>query len=92
MGQQPMPYQIQIKPQAEKALARIPNPHRRRIATAIDGLARVPRPAGCVKLTGADDAYRIRVGDYRIVYQIVDRVLTVYVIRVAHRKDVYRRL
>jgi mRNA interferase RelE/StbE len=55
-------------------------------------LARVPRPAGCRKLTGADDAYRIRVGEYRIVYQIADKVLIVHIIRVAHRKDVYRGL
>ena len=59
---------------------------------AIDGLARQPRPAGCTKLIGADDAYRIRVGDYRIVYQIMDRVLIVWIIRIAHRKDVYRGL
>ena len=84
-----MAYRIEVKPQAEKALARIPNPHRRRIAKAIDGLARVPRPAGCVKLTGADDAYRIRVGDYRIVCQVADRVLIVYNIRIGHRKEVY---
>ena len=55
-------------------------------------LGHVPRPAGCRKLSGTDDAYRIRVGDYRIVYQILDRVLIVYVVRVAHRKDVYRGL
>jgi mRNA interferase RelE/StbE len=85
-----MAYRIEVKPQPEKALARIPNPYRRRIARAIDGLARDPRPAGCVKLAGAENAYRIRVGDYRIVYQIVDRILVVYIIRVAHRKDVYR--
>lgn len=87
-----MAYRIEIKPQAEKALVRIPNSHRRRIAKAIDGLARRPRPEGCTKLAGADDAYRMRVGDYRIVYEIVDRVLVVYIIRVAHRKDVYRNL
>lgn len=87
-----MTYRIEVKPQAEKALAKIPNPHRRRIANAIDGLARVPRPPGCRKLTGADEAYRIRVGEYRIVYQIADRILIVYIIRVAHRKDVYRGL
>jgi mRNA interferase RelE/StbE len=87
-----MAYRIEIKSQAIKALAQIPSPHRRRIAGAIDGLARNPRPTGCVKLAGASDAYRNRVGDYRIVYQIEDRVLVVYVIRMAHRKDVYRRL
>jgi mRNA interferase RelE/StbE len=49
-----------------------------------------PRPAGCTKLAGADDAYRIRIGDYRIVYVIADKVLIVYIIRVGHRKEVYR--
>ena len=87
-----MSYRIEIKPQAEKALTRIPNPHRRRVAAAIDALARTPRPAGCAKLAGAEDAYRIRVGDYRIVYEVHDRVLVVYIIRIAHRKDVYRGL
>jgi len=87
-----MVYRIEVKSRAIKALAAISNPHRRRIARAIDGLARIPRPVGCVKLTGADDAYRIRVGDYRIVYQIADRIVTVYVIRIAHRREVYRGL
>jgi mRNA interferase RelE/StbE len=87
-----MTYRIEVKPQAEKALAKIPNPYRRRIARAIDGLARAPRPTGSAKLAGSEDAYRIRVGDYRIVYQIVDKVLIVYIIRVAHRKDIYRGL
>jgi len=87
-----MAYRIEIKPQAEKALLRIPTPHRARIAAAIDGLTRLPRPPGCIKMTGADNAYRVRVGDYRIVYQVHDRVLIVYIVSVAHRKDVYRDL
>jgi len=87
-----MCYRIEIKPQAEKALADVPNPHRRRIAKAIDALADQPRPTGCRKLTGSEDAYRIRVGDYRVVYRIVDRVLIVYIIRIGHRKDIYRNL
>lgn len=87
-----MAYRIEVKPRAVKALAGIPNPHRRRIAKAIDALADEPRPNGCAKLTGAEDAYRIRVGEYRIVYQIADKVLIVYVVRVGHRKDVYRDL
>ena len=87
-----MPYRVEIKPQAEKALLRIPNPHRRRIANTIDSLAQTPRPAGCMKLSGAENAYRIRIGDYRVVYEIVDKVLIVYAVRVAHRKDVYRDL
>jgi mRNA interferase RelE/StbE len=87
-----MTYRIEVKPQAEKALARTPHPHRRRIARAIDALARAPRPSGCVKLVGADDVYRIRVGDYRILYQVMDKVLIIHIIRIGHRKDVYRRL
>jgi len=87
-----MTYRIEVKPQAEKALAKIPNPYRRRIANAIDGLASSPRPSGCVKLVGAQGAYRIRIGDYRIVYEIVDKVLIVYIVRIAHRKDVYNDL
>ncbi|HDH57210.1 MAG TPA: type II toxin-antitoxin system RelE/ParE family toxin [Bacteroidetes bacterium] len=87
-----MAYRIEVKSQAEKALTRIPNPHRRRIAKAIDALARCPRPSGCVKLAGADDAYRLRIGDYRIVYEIADKVLIVYIIRIGHRKDIYRDL
>jgi len=87
-----MAYRIEIKPRAEKALGRIAKPRRRRIAKVIDRLARDPRPAGCRKLTGAEDAYRIRVGDYRVVYQVFGRVLVVWVVRVADRKDMYRRL
>ncbi len=86
-----MRYRIQIKPRATKALAKIPNPHRRRIAKAIDSLAADPRPSAARKLTGAADAWRLRVGDYRIVYDIVDNILTVYVIRIGHRKDIYRQ-
>jgi len=85
-----MAYRIEVKLRAVKALARIPNPHRRRIAKAISSLGRDPRPEGCRKLVGGDNAYRIRVGDYRIIYEIADRVLIVYVVRVGHRGDVYR--
>ena len=85
-----MPYKVEVKPQAEKDMARIPNPHRQRIRKALLDLASSPRSAGYRKLAGSEDVYRIRVGVYRVVYKIVDRVLSVYVIRVAHRKDAYR--
>ena len=85
-----MLYRLEIKPQAEKALAKIPNPYRVRISKVIDDLARDPRPKDAVKMVGSDISYRMRVGDYRIVYEIVDRILFVYVVRIAHRKDVYR--
>ena len=60
-----------------------------RIATAIDGLAVDPRPPGAVKLAGRDD-FRIRVGDYRIVYAVVDAERRVIIARIAHPRDVYR--
>ncbi|KKL68530.1 hypothetical protein LCGC14_2124060 [marine sediment metagenome] len=87
-----MPYRVEIKRSAQKELAALPKRDRRRVMSAIAGLAANPRPDGARKLVGADDAYRIRVGDYRIVYQVADRVLVVYVVRVAHRKDVHRGL
>lgn len=85
-------YRIELKPSAAKALAGIPHPDRLRIARRIDALAGDPRPAGAVKLAGEDELYRVRVGDYRIVYQIQDRVLMVLVVRIGHRREVYRRL
>ncbi|MBY0395509.1 MAG: type II toxin-antitoxin system RelE/ParE family toxin [Thermoleophilia bacterium] len=59
-----------------------------RIAPHIEALATEPRPHGCVKLTGSDE-YRIRVGDYRVIYAVEDRRLIVLDVRVAHRRDVY---
>jgi len=87
-----MAYRILIKPQAEKAFSRMAKPLRRRIARTIDALAENPRPEGARKLVGSECAYRIRVGDYRVVYEVAERVLVVYVIRIGHRKDVYRGL
>ena len=60
------------------------------MAAAIDGLGINPRPAGSVKLAGRDD-FRIRVGDYRIVYAVDDAQALVIIARIAHRRDVYRR-
>lgn len=76
--------------QAAKAYRRLHGQLHDRVRNAIDGLARDPRPADAVKLVGSDD-YRIRVGDYRIVYAIDDRGRTVLVARIAHRRDVFRR-
>jgi mRNA interferase RelE/StbE len=87
-----MPYRLEIKNSARKQIIRLPKPDQRRVMAAIADLADTPRPDGVRKIVGTEDAYRIRVGDYRIVYEIVDRILTVYVVRVAHRQDVYRGL
>ena len=86
-----MPYRVEVKKSAVKEIAALPRRDQRRVVRAIDALADEPRPEGVRKLTGAEDVYRIRVGDYRIIYQIADNVLTVLVVRVGHRKDVYRR-
>jgi len=61
------------------------------LRTAIDDLEQNARPSGCVKLAGEPDLYRIRVGDYRIIYQVNDLKLTVLVLAIGHRREVYRR-
>lgn len=86
-----MAYRIQVSTSAGKEIAALPKRDQRRVISAIQALAADPRPAGVRKLTGAEDAYRLRVGDYRIIYQIADNVLTVLAVRVRHRKDAYRR-
>jgi mRNA interferase RelE/StbE len=83
-------YRIEVKPAASKELTKLPKQVAQRIADAIDELADNPRPPGCKKLVGTENTYRIRVGDYRVIYDIEDDRLTVWVIRVRHRKDSYK--
>lgn len=84
-------YKLLIKPSASKELARLGTKHdRARVVSAINRLAALPRPVGSEKLAGADDLYRIRVGDYRVIYEVLDDALLVTVIKAAHRRDVYR--
>ncbi|WP_420438888.1 type II toxin-antitoxin system RelE family toxin [Candidatus Poriferisodalis sp.] len=85
-----MHYSIRIKRSAEGEIARIPLPHRRRIVTAIDQLATEPL-AGSTLKGGLRGLRRIRVGDYRVVYEVLDDELVVLVVRVAHRREAYRR-
>jgi mRNA interferase RelE/StbE len=85
-------YRILIKPSAVKDIEAIPlKKDRRRIVERIRKLEENPRPPGCEKLSG-QDKYRVRQGRYRIVYSIEDQDLVVYVVKVGHRKDVYRSL
>lgn len=86
-----MTYHVEIEASALKALERIERGDQRRIVDKIRSLAENPRPDGAVKLTGAD-GWRVRVGNYRVVYVIEDAVLVVTVTRVAHRREVYRGL
>lgn len=85
-----MAYQIELSPVAERQLGRLGPGLRARIAARIDALAVDPRPPGVQKLTESQDEYRIRIGDYRVVYDVRDQVLLVLVVRVARRRDVYR--
>ncbi|MBX3176526.1 MAG: type II toxin-antitoxin system RelE/ParE family toxin [Candidatus Hydrogenedentes bacterium] len=75
---------------AQRALARLPKSIQARIVERIDAVENEPRPPTATNVVGAPNTYRIRVGDYRIVYEIQDAVLIVLVIRVGHRREVYR--
>lgn len=82
-------YSISILPSAQKEIANLPKPSQKRIIAAISSLSENPRPHNCKKLVGSD-SWRVRVGEYRIVYFIEDNVLSIEIVRVAHRKEVYR--
>ena len=82
-----MLYRLTIKPKASKALEKINEPDYSNIKAAIYSLADNPKPNGYKKLKGRD-GYRIRVGDYRIIYNIFDKILTVDVVNLGHRKDI----
>lgn len=85
-----MPYAVELEVEAVKALAKIRNPDQRRIVQRLERLAADPRPAGCEKLSGMGDAYRVRQGDYRIVYTVDDVLTIVTITRFGHRREVYR--
>lgn len=85
-------WNIEVKPSAAKTLAKFPMAVRRRLGAAISKLAEEPRPPGVKKIAGQATLYRIRVDDYRIIYQIEDQVLMILVVRIGNRKEVYRKL
>ena len=82
-------YKILISKQAEKSLTKIPDPYYSSIKDRIRDLSLNPRPTGCKKLTNRD-AYRIRVSNYRIIYEISDTNLLIHVINIGHRKNIYK--
>jgi mRNA interferase RelE/StbE len=82
-------YEVEFKPKALKQIGRLSERDARRIMDRVLVLAGDPRPRGCTKLESCG-SYRIRVGDHRVIYTVHDEVLTVFIIRVAHRRDAYR--
>ncbi len=85
-----MAYSIQFKPLALWQLEKLPRDVQKRLGAKIDSLRDDPFPAGCKKMAGLHDAWRIRAGDYRVVYQVHSEILLILVLTVGHRKDVYR--
>jgi mRNA interferase RelE/StbE len=83
-------YQVEFTKKASKQLDKLSKDLQQKIKTKVQELADNPRPGGVVKLENSDDRYRIRVGDYRVLYEIQDDLLIVSVIRVGHRREVYR--
>jgi mRNA interferase RelE/StbE len=85
-----MACRVEFLPRADKQLRALAHLVQARIVRAVRNLADNPRPPGCAKLTGTDDLWRIRVGDYRVIYHIQDADLLVLVVRIGHRRDVYK--
>jgi mRNA interferase RelE/StbE len=84
-------YQVEITSRAAKQLKKLPEDIKLRIEEKIQELAENPRPDGVVKLEDSEDTYRVRVGKYRILYEVKDNLLIVKVVKVGHRRDVYKK-
>ena len=87
-----MSYRLIIKPSAERELSDLPRAIGRRVLDRLADLQDTPRPVGAVKLSGTKHTHRVRIGNYRIVYEVNDQERTVFVTIIAHRRDVYRGL
>ena len=86
-----MTYRIEFRPAARRDLKDLPRDVLDRVSRKISALAENPRPLGVEKLSGSEeDFYRIRVGDYRVLYRIEDKVLLIIIIKARHRREVYR--
>lgn len=85
-----MNYSIELSRSAYKALKDIPHADVKKIRDKIEKLKKDPLPNGCEKLEGHNDLYRIRSGDYRVIYQILNKQLLILVVKIGHRREVYR--
>ncbi|WP_341828476.1 type II toxin-antitoxin system RelE/ParE family toxin [Trueperella pyogenes] len=86
-----MRYHVEFTSAAARQVKKLSRPTRERVLSAVEALAANPRPKGSRKLVGEQRAWRIRIGEYRIIYEIFDDSLTVTVVRAAHRREVYRK-
>ncbi len=87
-----MSYTIEFSPRAARQFKDLPKQVQVRLKTKIDALSENPRPRGVEKLKGEDDLYRIRVGDFRVIYQVKDNALIVLIVKIGDRKEVYQRI
>jgi mRNA interferase RelE/StbE len=85
-----MGYEVPIAPTAQRQYRKLPAEVRQRVAKALAALSEEPRPSGVVKLRGSSNRWRIRIGDYRIIYRIEDEIVLVTILIIAHRREVYR--
>ncbi|MHC5821725.1 MAG: type II toxin-antitoxin system RelE family toxin [Nostoc sp.] len=85
-----MSYEVKFSKDAKKQFRKLPLDVQERIQTKINDLAIEPRPNGVKKLQGDDNSYRVRVGDYRVIYELDDDVLIVTVIKIGHRSEIYK--
>ncbi|MGA6993964.1 MAG: type II toxin-antitoxin system RelE/ParE family toxin, partial [Candidatus Deferrimicrobiaceae bacterium] len=85
-----MAYEVVLKPSAARELRKLPKPIQKRIGKKIDELGENPRPPDAKALANAEGFLRVRAGDYRIIYAVKDRMLIVLVVRIGHRRDIYR--
>ena len=85
------PHEVEVSRTAEKQLRRLPRGDQERVVRKMLLLAEDPFPQGARKLTGYDDVYRVRVGRYRILYSVSRRRLVIVILKVGHRRDIYRR-
>ncbi|WHU57727.1 type II toxin-antitoxin system RelE family toxin [Trueperella pyogenes] len=86
-----MRYHVEFTSAAARQVKKLSRPTRERVLSAVEALAANPRPQGSRKLVGEQRAWRIRIGEYRIIYEIFDDSLIVTVVRAAHRREVYRK-
>lgn len=86
-----MTYDVVLSPPAVRELRKFDPPARRRIQAVLDLLAEDPRPPAATRLVGGAGAWRVRSGDYRVIYEIQDDRLVVLVLRAGHRREIYRR-